>query len=101
MLLIHWCVNGSSVNLRRGGDHYPGSRRVSRRLQHVESAANIGVHVAFRRFVGIRNSDQGSQVEHYVAAAHLMADKLRIPHIPEDNLDRVSDLWRHLLQVTP
>lgn len=94
MLLVDGHVLRRAVDLAGGGDEHALGVQLTRGVQHVQRALDVGVHVAVRAVVGEGDRDECGQVEHALLPAHGGAHAVGVAHVAHEDVDFAADLRR-------
>src|SRR5689334_22871190 len=70
-------------------------------LEHVECAADVGVDVAIRRAVRVRNRDQRGEMRNLVAAFYRVVNAERIANVAGNHINTVAKLPRNVVKPAP
>ena len=81
MFLCDWHELRGAIGFRRRCRNHPLSTHTPSRLQYVQSAGDVGRHVAVRRVVAEGDGNQRRQVEYRVAAFHCASYAMRIADV--------------------
>ena len=67
----------------------------SGRVQQVEGALNVGLHIHVGRYVAKRNGDQSGQVHDGVLPGGQLVHVIRVTDVSEHDLERTLDVcWQ-------
>ena len=101
MLLVDGYILSGAVHLAGAGDQETLGAHLTGRVQHVQGALDVGVHVAVRAVVAEGNGDQRRQVIHDVLPFHGVAHAVGVTDVAHEHLDLVFDLLGQGVQPAP
>ncbi|GLR91855.1 hypothetical protein GCM10007857_85730 [Bradyrhizobium iriomotense] len=81
--------------------HDAGYAWAPRSFEDVERTFNIRADVVSLGDIGIRNSNQSGQMKDNILVAYCLNDELRIFDISGDHLDRILQIKRQMLKISP
>ena len=94
VLLVDGHVLRRAVDLAGGGDEHALGVQLTRGVQHIQRALDVGVHVAVRAVVGEGDRDERGQMEHALLPAHGGAHAVGVAHVAHEDVDFAADLRR-------
>ena len=89
--------DSAAIDLTRRGLDDARHAAAPRRLEHVKRAYHVGVHVGLRGDVGVRNADEGGEVEDDILPLNDSADQGGVADIAADELNRLERRGRKVV----
>jgi hypothetical protein len=80
---------------------YPLHTQLASRLQHVEGALDVGVDVGVGGMVRVGYGDEGSQMQHSIAALHRLLHAVWVADVAGEYIQLVADFLRRTVQPAP
>ena len=98
MVVVDGHVARGAVHLGRRGHDDAIDTLVAARVEQVHGPEHIRLHEVSRVHVRVGDRDQRAKVEHDLGFLHERADRLRILQVARDDLDRLIQIGRKVLE---